>query len=73
MSKKGRREKNIHRGHHYAGHDGCGDFFGWLTNSMALFADGWHMGTHAFALGISLMAYILARKYSSDETFVFGA
>ncbi len=22
---------------------------GWLTNSMALYADGWHMGTHAFA------------------------
>lgn len=25
-------------------------FFGWLTNSMALLADGWHMGTHAFGL-----------------------
>jgi cation diffusion facilitator family transporter len=48
-------------------------FFGWLTNSMALFADGWHMGTHAFALGISLLAYILARKYARDETFSFGA
>ncbi len=48
-------------------------FFGWLTNSMALFADGWHMGTHALALGISLMAYILARKYARDNTFAFGA
>ena len=48
-------------------------FFGWLTNSMALFADGWHMGTHAFALGISLTAYILARKYARDHTFAFGA
>src|SRR5512145_1569301 len=48
-------------------------FFGWLTNSMALFADGWHMGTHAFALGISLAAYILARKYARDHTFAFGA
>lgn len=46
--------------------------FGWLTNSMALFADGWHMGTHAFALGISVLAYILARKYSKDERFAFG-
>jgi cation diffusion facilitator family transporter len=45
---------------------------GWLTNSMALFADGWHMGTHAFALGISVMAYILARKFSKDERFTFG-
>ncbi|MDI6741862.1 MAG: cation diffusion facilitator family transporter [Smithella sp.] len=25
--------------------------FGWISNSMALLADGWHMGTHAFALG----------------------
>jgi cation diffusion facilitator family transporter len=45
---------------------------GWLTNSMALFADGWHMGTHAFALGISLLAYILARKYAQDQRFTFG-
>jgi len=47
--------------------------FGWLTNSMALFADGWHMGTHAFALGISLGAYILARKHARDNSYAFGA
>lgn len=46
--------------------------FGWISNSMALLADGWHMGTHAFALGISLIAYIMARKYAKDETFTFG-
>jgi len=46
--------------------------FGWLTNSMALFADGWHMGTHAFALGISLFAYIFARKHAYDTSFTFG-
>jgi len=46
--------------------------FGWITNSMALLADGWHMGTHAFALGISLIAYVMARKYAKDETFTFG-
>ncbi len=46
---------------------------GWLTNSMALFADGWHMGTHAFGLGISLIAYVLARKHASDDHYVFGA
>jgi cation diffusion facilitator family transporter len=39
---------------------------------MALFADGWHMGTHAFALGVSLAAYILARRHSRDRRFVFG-
>ncbi|MFO7570130.1 MAG: cation transporter, partial [Smithellaceae bacterium] len=48
-------------------------FFGWLSRSMALLADGWHMGTHAFALGISLIAYILARKYAQDNRFAFGA
>lgn len=47
-------------------------FFGWITNSMALLADGWHMGTHAFALGVSLVAYIMARKYAKDERFAFG-
>ncbi|KAF0154194.1 MAG: cation diffusion facilitator family transporter [Syntrophaceae bacterium] len=46
--------------------------FGWISNSMALLADGWHMGTHAFALGVSLAAYILARKYAQDESFTFG-
>jgi cation diffusion facilitator family transporter len=45
---------------------------GWLTNSMALFADGWHMGTHAFALGVSLLAFVLARRHSRDNRFVFG-
>src|SRR5664280_1545419 len=46
--------------------------FGWIANSMALLADGWHMGTHAFALGVTLIAYIAARKYAKDETFTFG-
>lgn len=46
--------------------------FGWITNSMALLSDGWHMGTHAFALGISLIAYIMARKHATNASFVFG-
>jgi len=46
--------------------------FGWITNSMALLVDGWHMGTHAFALGVSLIAYIMARKYAKDQRFTFG-
>ena len=45
---------------------------GWISNSMALFADGWHMGTHAQALGISLLAYIFARKYAKDTRFALG-
>jgi cation diffusion facilitator family transporter len=45
---------------------------GHLTGSMALLADGWHMGTHAFALGISYSAYLLARKHADSDYFSFG-
>jgi hypothetical protein len=31
---------------------------GYLTNSMALFADGCHMGTHALALSITFLTYV---------------
>jgi cation diffusion facilitator family transporter len=40
--------------------------------SMALLADGWHMGTHAAALGITAAAYYLARKHAADRRFSFG-
>ncbi|MGC3966822.1 MAG: CDF family Co(II)/Ni(II) efflux transporter DmeF [Pirellulales bacterium] len=46
----------------------CGRLFG----SMALLADGWHMGTHVAALGITAGAYWLARRYSDDERFAWG-
>jgi cation diffusion facilitator family transporter len=45
---------------------------GYLTGSMALLADGWHMGTHAFALGVSYSAYVLARKHMKSQLFSFG-
>jgi len=45
---------------------------GWMSNSMALYADGWHMGTHAFALGLSWLAYRLARKHAADRRYAFG-
>ena len=45
---------------------------GWLFNSMALLADGWHMSTHAAALGISWVAFFLARRYAADQRFAFG-
>ncbi len=41
-------------------------------NSMALLADGWHMGSHAVALGISALAYVCARRYAKDSRFAFG-
>jgi cation diffusion facilitator family transporter len=45
---------------------------GWLTGSMALLADGWHMGSHAAALGITLLAYRFARQHAADKRFSFG-
>lgn len=46
-------------------------FFGYWTNSMALLADGYHMASHVFALGLSWAAYIIARKYSQSEKCSF--
>jgi cation diffusion facilitator family transporter len=45
---------------------------GWLYNSMALLADGWHMSSHALALGLSLLAYVAARRFAHDQRFAFG-
>jgi len=41
-------------------------------HSMALFADGWHMGTHVAAFAISAGAYWLARRHAGNERFSFG-
>lgn len=41
-------------------------------NSMALLADGWHMATHAGALGISALAYRYARRHARSPRFTFG-
>lgn len=46
----------------------AGHFF----HSMALFADGWHMGTHVVALGIAAFAYLYARWHAADDRFAFG-
>jgi len=45
---------------------------GWLTGSMALLADGWHMGSHAAALGLSVFAYGYSRRRAHDRRFTFG-
>lgn len=47
-------------------------FFGLITRSMALTADGWHMGTHAFALSITFFAYILSAKLSKSEKYTLS-
>src|SRR5680860_467906 len=40
--------------------------------SMALLADGLHMGSHATALGITAFAYFYARRHAHDRSFTFG-
>jgi cation diffusion facilitator family transporter len=45
---------------------------GYLFGSMALLADGWHMGTHAAALGITAFAYSFARRHMDNPYYSFG-
>ena len=45
---------------------------GWLYNSMALLADGFHMSSHTVAIGLSAFAYAAARRYAKDPRFSFG-
>jgi cation diffusion facilitator family transporter len=45
---------------------------GTFSGSMALLADGWHMGTHAAALGVTLFAYVYARRHARDPRYSFG-
>src|SRR3954451_2203808 len=51
-----------------AGEIAAGTVFG----SMALLADGWHMATHAAALGIAAVAYLFARQHAGNPRFAFG-
>lgn len=46
----------------------AGSYFG----SMALLADGWHMASHAAALGAAAMAYVFARRHADDPQYTFG-
>lgn len=45
---------------------------GLAYGSMALLADGLHMASHAAALGIAFVAYVVARRLAADERFSFG-
>lgn len=45
---------------------------GVIYGSIALLADGLHMGSHATALGIAAFAYIYARRHAHDHNFSFG-
>lgn len=47
-------------------------FAGVLFNSMALLADGFHMATHAGALGVAAIAYAYAKKHANSRRYSFG-
>ncbi len=47
--------------------------YGLITGSMALLADGIHMGTHTFALIVTLIAYIIAGKHADNPDFAFSS
>lgn len=42
------------------------------SGSMALLADGWHMGTHSAAFLITIFAYSYAKKHANNKDFSFG-
>ena len=46
--------------------------YGYLTSSMALLADGYHMGTHVLALGLTFVAYLLIRSFAHSPLFPNG-
>ncbi len=46
----------------------AGHFF----HSMALVADGWHMGTHVAAFALAVLAYSFGRRHANDSKFTFG-
>jgi cobalt-zinc-cadmium efflux system protein len=43
--------------------------FGLTTKSMALLADGIHMGSHVLAIGLSWIAYVVVRKVTGNDKF----
>ena len=45
---------------------------GYITGSMALLADGFHMATHAGALGIAAAAYGYAKRHATSQRYSFG-
>lgn len=46
---------------------------GWWTGSIALLADGWHMGMHAAAMAVAVFAYRFARRHAGAGRHAAGA
>ena len=50
----------------------CEITLGYITNSMGLIAQGYHMSVHVLTLALTYVAYVLARKYKGSERFENG-
>lgn len=46
--------------------------FGYMTKSMSLLAEGYHMGLHVLTLGLTYIAYVVARKFKDSPLFENG-
>lgn len=46
--------------------------FGYITKSMSLLAEGYHMGLHVLTLGLTYIAYVVSRKLKDSPLFVNG-
>jgi Co/Zn/Cd efflux system component len=49
-------------------------FGGWIFNSMALLADGWHMSSHMVALGLAILRieWLVIMLMTKDLALVLG-
>ncbi|MBQ3641777.1 cation transporter [bacterium] len=50
----------------------CEIAFGYMTKSMSLLAEGYHMSVHVLTLGLTYIAYVIARKLKDSDKFVNG-
>ncbi|HVA99582.1 MAG TPA: cation diffusion facilitator family transporter [Bacteroidia bacterium] len=46
-------------------------WYGLHSRSMALLADGWHMASHVFAMGLTWIVYVVSRRNSSSKKYFF--
>lgn len=46
--------------------------FGYVTKSMSLLAEGYHMSVHVLTLGLTYIAYVFARKFKDSALFING-
>lgn len=50
----------------------CEIIFGYITKSMSLLAEGYHMSVHVLTLGLTYIAYVFARKFKNSQLFING-